>query len=92
MDIILALECMWVPFFVINALHLDSCVEELVLAAQKVGDLGERLERLRCRDVASHGNLSDRDCPDVQVMQIDDVVATNLSDVFSKLLDVDVLG
>lgn len=39
MDVILALECMWVPFLVFNSFNLNGRVEKLVLATKQVSHL-----------------------------------------------------
>ena len=57
-DVVLALEVVRVLTLVVDALHLDRCVEELVLSAAHVGDARERLQRLHRHNVDAHGNLA----------------------------------
>ena len=89
MDVVLTLEGVSVPLLVVHALDLNRSMEELVLAAEQVGNLSQRLEWLRRHNVASHGHFTDGDGPDVQIVHVLDVVAADFANVFSELLDVD---
>ena len=46
MDIILAVESVWVALAVLYTLDLDSRVEDLVLSSAHVSDCGKRLQWL----------------------------------------------
>ena len=51
MDVVFAVERMWVALTVIHALHLNRCMEDLVLSAAHVSDGGECFEGLDRLDV-----------------------------------------
>ena len=42
--------------------------------------------------MTSHGHFTDRNSPDVQIVQVNDVIAALVSNVFSELFNVDLLG
>ena len=51
MYIVLALKGVRVLLSVFDTLHLDSCVEQLVLPAAQVGGLAQRLQRFLAGDM-----------------------------------------
>ncbi len=54
MDVILTLECVRILLSVVNSLHLNCRVVQIVLSSQKVSHLGQSLQRLDRLDMASH--------------------------------------
>lgn len=58
-DVIFALESVWVSLFVLDSLHLNRGMEEFVFSAEQVGHLGQSLERLRCLNVSRHRYFTD---------------------------------
>jgi hypothetical protein len=42
-DVILAMEVVWVHFFVVDSFHLDSSVEKSILAATQVSNSSQGL-------------------------------------------------
>lgn len=89
MDVVLTFEGMWILLFVIDALYLNRSVVKLVLATEQVSHLRQSLQRLGRLDVTCHGNFSDRDSPNMQIVQINDVVAALVFNVLSELFNVD---
>lgn len=58
MDVILALERMWVALLILNSLDLNRGMVKLVLASQQVSHLSQRLQRLDRLDVAGHCDVT----------------------------------
>ncbi len=89
MDIVVAMEGMWVLCFVINALNLDSCVVEFKLAATHISHLCQSLQWLVRLDVYRHGDFALCNGPHMQVMHVDYIIFTNFIDSFAEFLDLE---
>ena len=87
MYVILAVESVWVLCFIIGTLHLDCCVVQIMLSAAHVSDCGQCLQWFDRLDVNGHGDFALANGPHVQVMDVNDIVATSVCNVLSELLD-----
>jgi hypothetical protein len=67
-NVVLAVEVMWIHLFVVNAFNLNCGVEESILAAAQVRDGGQCFQRLFRLDVNSHREFALRDRPQVHVV------------------------
>ena len=89
-DVVFANEVVRVCFFVLNALYLDGCVEQTVLAAAQICDCSQSLKWLLGLNVDSHWKLALRDRPQVHVVQVNNVSFVLFPDVLFEILGIDV--
>jgi hypothetical protein len=57
-DVVLAMEVVWVHFFVIDSFHLDCGVEKSIFATTQVSNSSQGLEGLLRLYVDSHRELA----------------------------------
>ena len=80
-NIILAEKGMWILFPVVNALYLDCGVEQPIFSAAKVCGLTQRLEWLLAGNMYWHGEFSGRQGPNVEIMDVYDVLGVDVGDI-----------
>ena len=89
MDVILAVEGMWVALTVLDTLDLNGRVVEVVFSAAHVRNCRQCLQWLDGLNVNRHGDLALGNGPDVEIMDVDDVLTTDGGDILAQLVQVE---
>jgi hypothetical protein len=92
MDVVSTNEVMWILLDIVATFNLNGGVMKAVLSAHKVGNLGEGLKWFLGLKMGWHSVSALSNLPDVEVVDINDVLLVELKNFVGQFGEVDRLG